>query len=521
MLSASKCFANVYEIYQNDVWLVKYDTLNKVRIGFTSAYNFNDFSINIKNGSLINHRGWSKTQAINKSLDANSISYGANIEYWGTKYFSFRLGYNYTEINPTFVSDWHQISIIPDESDLPEVLNQRHVIKPKFEIFSLTPEVLWITPIKIIFFDKIVPLRLGISPSIYFLNDFKYTYYNELENNKGYLFNNNSNYYSETESQITDKKSFIFSANLTASIDIEMFDHINLIPEIVYNLYAADFINEADIKLNTFSISLGISYGFGDKIHKKRLQKLPPCEPGFERNMLSGNCDEIICPPGHKFNYEMNDCDTILCPPRFRLNRATNECDTIICPPKYKYDSQTNDCIEVICGLRQRYNPETNECDTIICPPKYKFNPEINDCEEIICGRGEIWDANENACVPIRCSEGEFYSTILDTCMKDFPKFNIMYSGYQIMFASFKDRAEAEKMLLQLKKHPNMPDLGIREGQDEIDKTIKYRITTGVFKTTKDVSNAKKHIYKEVIEKNTTLNQLYREKKIRLSIEIK
>lgn len=126
-------------------------------------------------------------------------------------------------------------------------------------------------------------------------------------------------------------------------------------------------------------------------------QLYPACEEGYERNLLTGRCNQIEqpdelkpCGPGEYRSTETNRCrKTVVasstltpCKPGQYRNPETNRCRSL---------ASTASTLTP-CKPGQYRNPETNRCKSLAseastlkpCEPGYERNPETNRCRKVL-----------------------------------------------------------------------------------------------------------------------------------------
>lgn len=129
-----------------------------------------------------------------------------------------------------------------------------------------------------------------------------------------------------------------------------------------------------------------------------RAMQYPPCELGYERNLLTGRCNKKIvavaaiapCPDGKYRNPATNRCKTIV----------TSEDELAACAPGQYRNPATNRCKAVAtsasalkpCDAGEYRNPETNRCNKLAsttstlkpCEDGYERNSETNRCRKVL-----------------------------------------------------------------------------------------------------------------------------------------
>jgi hypothetical protein len=475
LITTPAVFGQVFEEQNGKVFLVNYDTLNKYRIGVTTRASFTSLSSTLSNDFLPTSSTWSNQMSMTGDNGAANFGYswGASLEYWFAKEYSIGLEGGVFSVSGKFSSPWHSTVIIQESE--PITVSQSNVMDVTMSGYYFAPEFFWITPVRFLVRGQKVPIRLSLATGIYLPSCVKYDYQNEFE--AGVDMPSGIEKISGCTNDF--KSSMYFEPRIKLSFDFEADDNLNIVPNIAFAFGSAEPVEDLAWDYSQFSLGVDIQLGFGDRIEKDFVKELPTCDPGYQRNMITGNCDPVPCDLGYRMNFTTGDCEEIPCPPGYQMNFKTGICEEVPCEPGYEM------------------NFETGECEPLPCPIGWKMNYETGECEEVICGKGFRKNPVTGECDPIVCSEGYSYSDALDTCVRELPAFNRNCSGPVLMFASRTVKIEAEKQL-QYFIAKGLVGFGIIEGEDQISGDLKYRVVSGCFENDVDAFIARDYLLQEL-----------------------
>jgi hypothetical protein len=477
IITTPAVFGQVFEEQNGKVFLVNYDTLNKYRIGVVSRTSFTSMGSTISNDFLSSEGTWPNAIKITgeDGFGGFGYSWGLSLEYWFAEEYSLGIEGGVYSVSGSFDSRWYTTSILPDGATFPINISQRNLLDVTMEGYYFAPEFFWITPVRFLVNGKKEPIRLSVATGIYFPSCVKYDYQNEFESGADYpeglkKTSSCSNYF---------KSSMYFEPKIKMSFDLEAGDNWNIVPNVAFAFGSAEPLEHLAWDYSQFSVGVDIQFGFGDRIEKDFVKELPTCDPGYQRNMITGNCEPVPCDLGYRMNFTTGDCEEIPCPPGYQMNFKTGICEEVPCEPGFAM------------------NFETGECEPLPCPLGWKMNYETGECEEVICGKGFRKNPVTGECDPIVCSEGYSYSDALDTCVRELPTFNRNCSGPVLMFASRNVKTDAEKQL-QYFIAKGLVGFGIVEGEDQISGDLKYRVVSGCFENDVDAFIARDYLLQEL-----------------------